>query len=92
MSIFCRLGHLSKRIHPGPMFFMNFCNNFVFLWWGIVSPTPNPQAGGPPSVVCPRFLIPYISSYLPKTIGTKLQCSWQMYQPLYIIKTIRFFF
>jgi hypothetical protein len=28
-----------------------------------VSPTPNPQAGGPPLVGCPRLLIRYIRSY-----------------------------
>jgi hypothetical protein len=26
---------------------------------------PNPQAGGPPLVVCPRLLIQYIRSYPP---------------------------
>jgi hypothetical protein len=33
-----------------------------FLRWGVVKPTPNPQAGGPPVVVCPRLLIKYIRS------------------------------
>jgi hypothetical protein len=30
---------------------------------GVVSPTPNPKAGGPPLVGCPRLLIQYIRSY-----------------------------
>jgi len=31
----------------------------------VVSPPPNPQAGGPPTVGCPRLLIQYIRSYPP---------------------------
>jgi len=33
------------------------CEHFVtryFLWWGVVSISPNLQAGGPPLVGCPR--------------------------------------
>jgi hypothetical protein len=30
---------------------------------GVFSPTPNPQAGGPSLVGCPRLLIQYIRSY-----------------------------
>jgi hypothetical protein len=30
----------------------------------MISPTPNPKAGGPPLVGCPRLLIQYIRSYL----------------------------
>jgi hypothetical protein len=41
-----------------------------FLTWGfwrggVVSSSPNPQAGGPPLVGCPRLLIQYIRSYPP---------------------------
>jgi hypothetical protein len=32
---------------------------------GVVRPPPNPQAGGPPPVGCPRLLIQYIRSYPP---------------------------
>jgi hypothetical protein len=39
--------------------------NMVFLWGGVVSASPNPQAGGPPFVGCPRLLIQYIRSYPP---------------------------
>ncbi|KAJ4446277.1 hypothetical protein ANN_12972 [Periplaneta americana] len=31
----------------------------------VVSPSPNPQAGGPPLIGCPRLLIQYIRSYPP---------------------------
>jgi hypothetical protein len=44
------------------------CDLFVtlyVLWWGVVSTLPNPQAGGPPLVGCPRPLIQYIRSYPP---------------------------
>jgi len=36
-----------------------------FLRWGVVSTSPNPQAGGPPLVGCPRLLIQCIHSYPP---------------------------
>jgi hypothetical protein len=41
-----------------------------FLTWmfyrgGVVSTSPNPQAGGPPLVSCPRLLIQFIRSYPP---------------------------
>ena len=39
--------------------------NINVLHWGVVSPSPNPQAGGPPLVGCPRLLIQYIRSYSP---------------------------
>jgi hypothetical protein len=34
-----------------------------FLWRGVVSTSPNPQAGGPPLVGCLRLLIQFIHSY-----------------------------
>jgi hypothetical protein len=36
-----------------------------FVWRGVVSTSPNPQAGGPPLVGCPRLLIQFIHSYPP---------------------------
>ena len=39
--------------------------NKVFLQGGVVSTSPNPQAGGPPLVGCPRLLIQFIRSYPP---------------------------
>jgi hypothetical protein len=48
-----------------PRLFVTFCNMFLFLRWGVVSPSPNPQAGGPPLVGCPRLLIQYICSFPP---------------------------
>jgi len=36
-----------------------------FVRRGVVSTSPNPQAGGPPRVGCPRLLIQYIRSYPP---------------------------
>jgi len=35
------------------------------LQGGVVSPSPNPQAGGPPLIGCPRLLIQFIRSYPP---------------------------
>jgi len=39
--------------------------NKGFLRIGVVSTSPNPQAGGPPCVGCPQLLIQYICSYPP---------------------------
>jgi hypothetical protein len=39
--------------------------NKGFLWRGVVSTSPNPQAGRPPHVGCPRLLIQYICNYSP---------------------------
>ena len=38
---------------------------YQFLWWGVVSTSPNPQPGGPPLVGCLRLLILYARSYPP---------------------------
>jgi hypothetical protein len=53
------------KIRPIPRPFVTFRNVFPFLRWGVVSPPPNPQAGGPPLVGCPRLIIQYIRSYPP---------------------------
>jgi hypothetical protein len=65
------------RIYSGPMFFVIFQNLFrsdvlcyisletYFLRWGVVSPTPSSEAGGPPIVDSPRLLIHYIRNYPP---------------------------
>jgi hypothetical protein len=42
-----------------------FRNRLDFLRWWVVRPPPNPQAGGPPPVGCPRQLIQYIRCYPP---------------------------
>ena len=39
--------------------------NINVLQGGVVSPSPNPQAGGSPLVGCPRLLIQFIPSYPP---------------------------
>jgi hypothetical protein len=54
-----------QSIRPIPRPFVTFRNVFIFLRWGVVSPPPNPQAGWPPLVGCPRLLIQYIRSYPP---------------------------
>ena len=40
-----------------------FRKMLIFLRWWVVWPSPNPQAGWPPHVGCPRLLIQYICSY-----------------------------
>ena len=39
--------------------------NMNVLQGGVVSTSPNPQAGGPPLVGCPQLLIQFIRSYPP---------------------------
>ena len=39
--------------------------NMNVVQGGVVSTSPNPQAGGPPLVGCPRLLIQFIRSYPP---------------------------
>jgi hypothetical protein len=64
MSIFLCLSPLSKESVHVRGFFWIFVTR-SFLGWGVVSPTPNPQAGGPPIVGCRRLLIHYICNYPP---------------------------
>ena len=42
-----------------------YLNMINFLRWGVVSTSPNYQAGGPHLVACLRLLIQYIRSYPP---------------------------
>ena len=42
-----------------------FVEMFSFYGENVISTSPNPQAGGPPLVGCPRLLIQYIRRYLP---------------------------
>ena len=52
------------RTHKRPPLPHVFLNMNV-LQGGVVSTSPNPQAGGPPLVDCPRLLIQFIHSYPP---------------------------
>jgi hypothetical protein len=64
MSFFIYLGPttVSVQVRGFP------CDWFVpwyFLQWGVVNTSPNPQAGGPPCVGCPRLFIQYVCSHPP---------------------------
>jgi hypothetical protein len=55
-----------QSISPGPRLCLwIFHNKDMFSQWGVVSPSPNPQAGGPPLVGCLRLFIQYIYYYPP---------------------------
>jgi hypothetical protein len=57
---------LYRSISPGPRLCLwIFRNKDTFSHSGVVSPSPNHQAGGLPLVSCPRLLIQYIRSYPP---------------------------
>jgi hypothetical protein len=56
---------LCQVIRPVPRLCVVIRNKYWVLRGRVVSSPPNPQAGGPPTVVCPRLLIQYIRSYPP---------------------------
>jgi hypothetical protein len=56
---------LCQIIRSDPRLCVVFHNKYWVLWGRVVSPSPNPQSGGPPTVGCPRLLIQYIRSYPP---------------------------
>jgi hypothetical protein len=66
-----------QGIRPGPRLLMIFRNKLIFLRWGAVSPTLNPQAGGPPLIGCPRLLIQYIRSFPPSATWGRAMLWWQ---------------
>jgi hypothetical protein len=53
---------IQSQMNPVPRPFSTFRNK-RFLRSGVVSPSPNPQARGPPLVGCPRLLMLYVCSY-----------------------------
>jgi hypothetical protein len=67
---------LYQRIIPSPKLCEVFCNIVKCLRWGVVSTSPNPQAGGPPLTVCLRLLIQYIRSYPPYLEAVPPTASW----------------
>jgi hypothetical protein len=50
-----------RRIRPNPRPCVTFHKKLLLLW-GVVSPSLNPEAGGPPLFSCPWLLIQYIRS------------------------------
>jgi hypothetical protein len=48
----------SKELRPC----VTFSKKLFFLWSGVISPLPNPQAVGPPFVSCPRLLVLYYAA------------------------------
>jgi hypothetical protein len=65
MELIFSLGSLSKDPVQVRNPLWHSVTSLFFLRWGVVSPTPNPPAGGPPFVGCPRLLIQYIRNYPP---------------------------
>jgi len=57
--------HLRIVLSPEEASCLQVFLNMDVLQGGVVSTSPNPQAGGPPLVGCPRLLIQYIRSYPP---------------------------
>jgi hypothetical protein len=70
-----------RRISPVPRPLCVIRNIFIFSRWGVVSTSPNPQAGGPPLVGCPRQLIQYIRSYPPYLQAVPSFATWGRAMP-----------
>jgi hypothetical protein len=70
-----------QRISPGPRLCIVFRNMVIFLRWGVVSTSPNPEAGGPPLVCCPRLHIrsypPYLQAVPPSATRGRAMPWWQ---------------
>ena len=58
-----KYGYYIFKIHPARECFLT-----KFSEGGFVKTSPNPQAGGPPLVGCPRLLIQFIRSYFSPNI------------------------
>jgi hypothetical protein len=65
ISIFRRLGSLSKESVQARGSIEFFVTNLFFTVKGVLSSMPNPQAGGAPLVICMQLLIQYICCYPP---------------------------
>ena len=61
----CILWNLKVHYHSNKCFSLTVLQHDKFLRWGVVSTSPNPQAGGPPLVGSLRLLIQYIHGYPP---------------------------
>ena len=70
-----------RRIGLIPMFLLIFRNTIHFLRWGVVSTSPNSQAGGPPLVGCPRLLLQHIRSYPPYLEAVSPSATWRRAMP-----------
>jgi hypothetical protein len=81
---------LCQRISPGPRRFETFRNNKKFLRWGIVSPTPNPQAGGPPFLGCPRDCLVNIFAATLRIWRTSPHPQLYLYFYLYLLRLRQF--
>jgi hypothetical protein len=93
MSIFLSLGLLSKNPSKSDALF-DILEQFYFLRRGIVSPTPNPKAWGPPLVGSPRLPFPPSSTSgcsMPWWQGTHISCFF-FYTVVYLTIVILFWF
>ena len=57
---------LQQNISPSPKTCEIFRNIIKLLRWGVVTTSPNPQAGEPPLVGCPQLFIQYTRFYPPQ--------------------------
>ena len=74
-------GRSYRRISLIPRLLWIYRNMLNLSRWGLVSISPNPQAGGPLLVGCPRMLIQYIRSYIRNlrtrhAVVTRTHLSW----------------
>jgi hypothetical protein len=67
VSIFFRVGRLSKESIQVQGLFWMFVT-ILFLWWAVVSPTPNPQAGDHPMPAVRNCLLNTFLPLLPEDV------------------------
>jgi len=65
MTLFRCLGRNKISVQVSEAYCLSVSQEDTFLRWWVVSTSPNPPAGGPPFLGCPRLPIPYIRSYPP---------------------------
>ena len=70
-----------QRISPVPRLLWPVRNTVKFLWWGVVSTSPKPLAGGPPLVGSPRLFIQYIRRYPPHLQAVPPSATWGRAMP-----------
>jgi hypothetical protein len=80
MSFFQCLGRTKESVQVRGTL-KHFVTIETFLRWGVIGPTPNPQAGGPPLVGCQRLLIRYVRSYPPYPEDFPPSATWGRAMP-----------
>jgi hypothetical protein len=80
LPVLSHIDPICRRLSPVPRLLCLGLNIVTFLRLG-VNTSPNPQAGRPPLVGCPRLLIQYIRSYPPYLEADPPSATWGRTMP-----------